>query len=92
MLLQFIKFQLQSELKLASRKRNRCYGTFIHFNNLGRQLWQMDWHPYETPAARVDLLAEMQLNIFCSGRSGEFIESKARAGSGRGLHYKVSMA
>jgi hypothetical protein len=87
---QFIKYPLQEELNLARKKRERCYGTMIHFLYLGTQLWQNDWHMYEKPGIRVDVWAEIQLNVFTSARVGEFIESTCRAGSGRGLHYRVS--
>lgn len=45
---------------------------------------------YEKPGIRVDVWAEIQLNAFTSARVGEFLESTCRAGSGRGLHYRVS--
>ncbi|KAG8874535.1 hypothetical protein FRB98_008358, partial [Tulasnella sp. 332] len=37
---------------------------------------------------QVDFWAELQLHGFTSGRVGEYIESTARAGSGRGLRYR----
>ena len=46
---------------------------------------------FETLGARVDLLVEIQLNVFTSATVGECIESTARAGSGRGLYYRVSV-
>ena len=39
----------------------------------------------------MDLWAEVQLNVFTSARVGEYIESTVRAGSGRGLHYRISV-
>lgn len=62
----------------------------IHFLYLGTQLWKNDWYQYETPGDRVDLWAQIQLYVFTSARVGEYIESTCRAGSGRGLHYRVS--
>lgn len=79
MRLQFIKYILQLELNLARRKRERCYGTMIHFLFLGTQLWQNDWHMYEKPGLRVDVWAEIQLNIFSSARVGEFLEFTCRS-------------
>jgi protein associated with RNAse G/E len=35
--------------------------------------------------------AEIQLHAFTSARIGEYLESTCRAGSGRGLHYRVSV-
>jgi hypothetical protein len=46
---------------------------------------------YDTPGVRVDLWAEVQLSVFTSARVGAYIESTSRAGSGRGLHYRVSV-
>jgi hypothetical protein len=45
---------------------------------------------YEKPGISVDAWAEVQLNVFTSAKVGEFIESTCRAGSGRGLHYRIS--
>jgi len=41
--MQFIEYLWQEELNLACKKRERCYGTMIHFIYLGTQLWQNDW-------------------------------------------------
>lgn len=60
----FIKYPLQDELRLARRKRERCYSTMIHFLYLGTQVWQNDWHMYEKPGIRVNVWAEIQLNVF----------------------------
>lgn len=40
---------------------------------------------------RLDLWDGIMLNVFTSARVGEYIESTAREGSGRGLHYKASL-
>lgn len=77
-------------MNLARRKRERCYGTMTHFVYLGTQLWEGDWGVYKRPGARIDLWGEIQLKVFTSARVGEYIESSARAGTGRGLHFKVS--
>ena len=90
MMFSSLKVLLQDELKLSLVKRERCYGTMSHFLYLGRQLWQSDWHSYKTPGSRVDLWAEIQLNVFTSARVCEYIESMARAGSFRELCYRVS--
>ena len=55
-------------MNLARRKGEKCYGTIVHFLYLGTQLWQNDWLMFETPGARVDLWAEIQLNVFTSAR------------------------
>jgi hypothetical protein len=88
---QYIKYVLQTELGLALKKRERCYASMIHFVHLGTQLWQNDWHKYERPGVRVEVWAEIQLHAFTAARVGEYLESTCRAGSGRGLHYRVSV-
>lgn len=89
---QFIKVPLREELGLAHRKRLRCYGTINHFKHLGTQLWEKDWQIYDKPRILVDTWAKIQLYVFTSARVGEYIESTCRAGSGRGLYYRVSTA
>jgi hypothetical protein len=89
--LQFIKIHLRDELGLAHRKRIRSYGTTNHFIHLGTQLWEKDWQIYDKPRTRVDTWAKIQLYVFTSARVGEYIESTCRAGSGRGLYYRVSI-
>lgn len=90
-MLQFIKGPLQKEMNLTRRKRARRFGTMLHFVYLGTQLWKYDWHRYESPRDHLDLWDGVMLNLFTSARVGEYIESTAREGSGRGLHYKASL-
>jgi hypothetical protein len=45
---------------------------------------------YERPATRVYDWASFMAIVCSSSRIGEYIESSCRAGSGRGLYYKVS--
>ena len=78
------------EVGLAYRKRIRIYGTTNHFIHLGTQLWEKDWQIYDKPRVRVDTWAKIQLFVFTSARVGKYIESTCRAGSGRGLYYRVS--
>ncbi|KAH9841009.1 uncharacterized protein C8Q71DRAFT_701269 [Rhodofomes roseus] len=87
----FIKGPLQKEMNLARQKRARRYGTMLHFVYLGTQLWKYDWHLYDNPRDRLELWDGIMLNVFTSARVGEYIESTAREGSGRGLHYKASL-
>lgn len=81
---------LRTELKLARKKRERCYATIIQFIHLGTQLWQISWPKYERPGIRIEVWAEIQLYAFTSARIGEYLESTCRAGSGRGLYFRVS--
>ena len=89
-IVQFIKDPLRKELGMAHRKRIRSYGTTNHFIHLGTQLWEKDWQIYDKSRVRVDTWAKIQLYVFTSARVGEYIESTCRAGSGRGLRYRVS--
>ncbi|KAK0641769.1 hypothetical protein B0T16DRAFT_431464 [Cercophora newfieldiana] len=78
-------------LSVTNNKRPRRFGTKNHFVHLGRQLWGNDWVVYDNPATRVYDWADF-LSIVCSSaRIGEYIESTCRAGSGRGLYYKVNV-
>lgn len=76
-------------MNLARQKRARKFGTLLHFVYLGTQLWKYDWHRYDSPKDRLDLWDGIMLNVFTSARVGEYIESTAREGSGRGLRYRV---
>jgi len=79
----------QQKMSLPLRKRVRRFAAVPHFIRLGTQLWARDWATYSRPGGRVDLWAEIQLNVFTSARAEEYIESTSRAGSGRGLLYRV---
>ncbi|KAJ7648133.1 hypothetical protein FB45DRAFT_1102841 [Roridomyces roridus] len=84
----YIQGELQRELELPLRKRVRRFAAVPHFIRLGTQLWANDWATFGRSGDRVDFWAELQLYAFTSGRVGEYIESTARAGSGRGLRYR----
>jgi len=79
-------------MNLARQKRVRKYASLSVFLILGARLWGSDWHKYGNPKDRIDLWDGIMLNAFTSARVGEYIESTARQGSGRGLRYKVSSA
>ncbi len=89
--LQFIKKPLRTELDLAHRKRIRSYDIINHFIHLGTQLWEKDWQIYDKSRIRVNTWAKIQLYVFTSVRVGEYIEFICRAGSDRGLYYRVSI-
>ena len=63
----------------------------LHFVYLGTLSWKFDWYRYGSPKDRLDLWDGIMLNVFTSARVGDYIESTAREGSGRGLRYKVSL-
>lgn len=88
---QFINDDLQKELKLPRYKRARKYAAMPHLVYLARLLWGYDWYRYGSPKDRLDLWDGILLNVFTSARVGEYIESTAREGSGRGLRYNVSL-
>ncbi|THH17986.1 hypothetical protein EW146_g2912 [Bondarzewia mesenterica] len=87
----YIMGELQQEMQLPLRKRVRRFAAVPHFIRLGTQLWGRDWATFGRPGDRVDLWAEIQLNVFTSARVGEYIESTARAGSSRELRYQARL-
>lgn len=58
--------------------------------HLGTQLWERDWFEYKRPGIRVSTWSETLDYGFTSARVGEYLESTARANSGRGLYHRVS--
>jgi hypothetical protein len=50
-----------------------------------------DWYQYSHGGSLVNDYGRQLLSIYSSSRVGEFIESSARKGSGRGLLYKVDL-
>jgi hypothetical protein len=86
---QFIYGPLKEELKMPERKRARRYANRNHLLHFARQLWKVDWFEYCSPGVRVVDWALTLAILYSSARIGEYIESQARRGSGRGLHYKV---
>ncbi len=74
---------------MPERKRTRRYPNKNCFGHFARQTWKDDWWSYTSPSTRVEDWALLQAMIYSSARVGEYIESLARKGSGRGLHYKV---
>ncbi|OJD15225.1 hypothetical protein ACJ73_08999, partial [Blastomyces percursus] len=82
----FIRQELHKHVLLNLKPHERHYLTEIHFKNLLQQLWWNDWYLYPYPIYRVYLSALLKLCMYSSGRVGEYVESTARLGSGRGLH------
>ncbi|KAK4466267.1 hypothetical protein QBC42DRAFT_282640 [Cladorrhinum samala] len=73
---------------MAKVKRPRRLATRVHFQQLGRQLWEMDWYQYKKPAWRIGYdWAGFILHVSSSSRLGEYFESGSRRGSGMGLRY-----
>ena len=76
---------------MEHRKKTRSYGTTNHFIRLRTQLWEEDWQIYDKLRVWVNTWAKIQLYVLTSAGVGEYIESTCRAGSGRGLRYRVSI-
>jgi hypothetical protein len=75
--LKYIMHELQQEMELPLRIRVRRFVIVHHFISLDTQLWRRERATYGHPGVRVDLWAEIQLNVFTSAREGEYIESTA---------------
>ena len=75
---------------MPERKRVRRYANRNHLFHFARQHWKVDWHEYWMPSTRVTGRCLMLVILYSFARIGEYIESLARKGSGRGLRYKVS--
>ncbi len=55
-------------------------------------VWEKDWHEFDHEGARVGFSAKMNFFCFSSARLGELTESSAKAGTGKGLRYRVSIS
>ncbi|KAH7113182.1 hypothetical protein B0J11DRAFT_619325 [Dendryphion nanum] len=88
---QFIYGPLKDELKMPERKRARRYANRNHLSHFARQSWKVDWFEYPLPGTRVIDWGLTLAILYSSARIGEYIESTARRGSGRGLRYKDLM-
>ncbi|KAH7409779.1 hypothetical protein DE146DRAFT_732671 [Phaeosphaeria sp. MPI-PUGE-AT-0046c] len=87
----FIYGPLKDELKMPERKRARRYANRNHLSHFARQSWKVDWFEYPLPGTRVIDWGLTLAILYSSARIGEYIESTARRGSGRGLRYKDLM-
>ncbi|KID85245.1 hypothetical protein MAJ_11226, partial [Metarhizium majus ARSEF 297] len=88
---QFIYGPLKDELGLLLEKKFRRYPSANHLYCYAIQQWAQDFHVYRYPSTRVNDWALPLSSVFSTARIGEYIESTARAGSGRGLHYRDLM-
>jgi hypothetical protein len=75
---------------LSTEIRIRHYLTVPYFRILMEHMWTKDWYQYNHGGTLVNDYGRQLLSIYSSSRVGEFIESSARKGSGRGLLYKVN--
>ncbi|KAL6240235.1 hypothetical protein RBB50_012872 [Rhinocladiella similis] len=83
----WIKEQIKKR-GLPASKRPRRYASDNHLVHLGTQLWERDWFEYKRPGIRVSTWSETLDYGFTSARVGEYLESTARANSGRGLYHR----
>src|SRR5580692_11347012 len=67
----------------------RHYLTVPYFRIMMEHMWTKDWYQYGHGGTLVNDYGRQLLSIYSSSRVGEFIESTARKGSGRGLLFKV---
>ncbi|KAL2385941.1 hypothetical protein RJZ90_000952 [Blastomyces dermatitidis] len=68
----------------------RDFVTLNHFRNLIQQLWKNDWYEFPFPIYRVYFSAFLKMCMYSTARVGEYLESTARRGSGRGLRVPQS--
>ncbi|OCK73076.1 hypothetical protein K432DRAFT_365291 [Lepidopterella palustris CBS 459.81] len=87
----YINGDLKDEIGLNNEHREHGFLTLRNYEILLKFLWLNDWHDYKHDGVRVRNTAAMHLYAYSSGRIGELVESTSRAGSGTGLHYRVSM-
>lgn len=88
-LVQLINGPLAEEMGMPKHKRRRRFATKNVMLNYARQLWTADWIEHKYPATPVDGWGLLLGNTYSSSRIGEYIESSCRAGTGRGLYFKV---
>ncbi|KAG9242200.1 hypothetical protein BJ878DRAFT_544482 [Calycina marina] len=72
---------------VSTEIRVRHYLTVPYFRILMEHMWTKDWCQYGHGGTLVNDYGRQLLSIYSSSRVGEFIESRARKGSGRGLLY-----
>jgi len=77
-------------MEMPKTKRPRRFATKTVLLNYARQLFAEDWIEYKYPGTIIDDWALLLANAYSSSRVGEYIESSVRAGTGRGLYFKVS--
>lgn len=86
---QYIRGPLKEKIGLSDLKRPKTYMTIENFMYMERQLWQNDGHEYLHDGYRVLISAKLKCHVFTSARVGEISEGSSRAGTGKGLLYRV---
>ena len=77
------------ELQLLREKKPRRFANDNHLKAYGKLYWAHDWKEYSNPATRQNDWDLFLVDIFCSARIADYIESTCRKGTGRGLKFKV---
>jgi len=79
-------------LGLSTAHRPRHYLTLKKYKILVSVVWENDWHEFDYEGARVGFCAKMNFFCFSSARLGELTESSAKAGTRKGLYYRISIS
>ena len=77
---------------MPKTKRARRFATKTVLLNYAWQLFAEDWIEYRHPGTIIDDWGLLLANAYSSSRIGEYIESCCRAGTGRGLYFKVMIS
>lgn len=87
-----IKTTLRIKLGLSTAHRPKHYLTLKKYKIIASVVWDKDWYEFDHEAARVAFSAKLNMFCFSSARIGEVTESSAKAGTGKGLYYRVSIS
>lgn len=77
--------------RVTKYHRARGFLTVTNQRIMLKFLWLSDWHEYAHDGTRINDTISMHIFTYTPTRLGEVYESTARRGSGKGLHYGVSM-
>ena len=87
-----IKTTFRIKLGLSTAHRPKHYLTLKKYKIIASVVWDKDWYEFDHEAARVAFSGKLNMFCFSSARLGEVTESSAKAGTGKGLHYHVSIS
>jgi hypothetical protein len=87
-----IKTTLKTKIGLSIAHRPKHYLTLKKYKIIASVVWDKDWYEFDHESARVAFSAKLNMFCFSSARVGEVAESSAKRGTGKGLHYRVSIS
>ncbi|KAK3364947.1 hypothetical protein B0T24DRAFT_598267 [Lasiosphaeria ovina] len=87
---EFINGPLAAEMGMPKAKRTTRFAAKTVLLNYARQLFADDWIEHRYPGTMVDDWGLLLANVYSSSRIREYIESSCRAGTGRGLYFKLT--